>query len=110
MEVINIKENEYTPKGCVRITGELKDMLISALRYALGRHTYIVEETCSYIKEHTELLDDRVISVMLRDINDHLEYYKKRDDSDLPSMWVCDKNMIEDLRGFLEDYDVKEKC
>ena len=47
---------------------------------------------------------------MLRDINDHLEYYKKRDDSDLPSMWVCDKNMIEDLRGFLENYDAEEKC
>ena len=74
-----------------------EDMIISALRYALGRQTYIVEETVNYIIgdimagnlgkkclfvmksdiEHTNYLgmdcDEREWQRLLGAINEHLE-------------------------------------
>ena len=47
---------------------DLKDMIISALRYALGRRTYITGETAEFIKRYPELIDERVKSVMLKDL------------------------------------------
>ena len=55
---------------------DLKDMIISALRYALGRRTYITSETAEFIKRYPELIDERVKSVMLRDLE---EYFQKRE-------------------------------
>lgn len=51
---------------------DLKDMLISALRYAIGRHTYIVDETIDFIKDNSFLIDGRVQSVMLNDLHDYI--------------------------------------
>lgn len=67
----------------IEIDYELKDMIISALRYAIGRKTYITEETCSFIKKHPELIDKRVKEVMLRDLKD-LDMYYKETDTDYP--------------------------
>lgn len=46
---------------------------ISALRYALGRSTYIVKDMCSYIKYKTENgeYEQNTIKIMLRDIKDY---------------------------------------
>ena len=53
-----------------------KDMIISALRYALTSHTYIVDETCEWIEEHLNLLDDRALNVMIRDTLNQIRYYE----------------------------------
>lgn len=53
-----------------------KDIIISALRYVLGSHTYIVDETCEWIEEHLHLLDDRTLNVMIRDTFDQIRYYE----------------------------------
>lgn len=37
---------------------DLQDMIISALRYALGRRTYITSETAEFIKRYPELIDE----------------------------------------------------
>ena len=63
----------------LQINYELQDIVICALRYAIGRKTYITEEVCSYIREHPELIDARVKTVMLRDLEDLDKYYKKTD-------------------------------
>lgn len=63
----------------IEINYELKDMIIGALRYSIGRKTYITEETCSFIKKHPELIDKRVKEVMLRDLKDLNRYYKETD-------------------------------
>lgn len=63
----------------IEINYELKDMIISALRYAIGRRTYITEETCSFIKKYHELIDERVKEVMLRDLKNLNMYYKETD-------------------------------
>ena len=72
----------------------LQNIVISALRYALPRHTYIVSETCDFIMEHGALLDERVINVMLRDIEVALSCPNR--------LYECDIEKIEQLKKFLE--------
>lgn len=57
----------------LKIRGNLKDisaMLVSAVRYALGRHTYIVNWTCEFISNNLHLITDNDKQVMIRDIKD----------------------------------------
>lgn len=60
----------------IEIDSDLKDMIISALRYSLGRKTYITSETSEFIIKHPELIDDRVRYVMMRDL---IEYFAERE-------------------------------
>jgi hypothetical protein len=50
-----------------------QDMLISATRYALGRGTYIVNDTVEVLVQQAEHLAPRVRSVLLRDIGRELD-------------------------------------
>lgn len=43
-------------------------MLISALRYALGRRTYIVGMTAEYIENELPKLSDQCKAIMIEDI------------------------------------------
>lgn len=63
----------------IPIDYDLKDIVISALRYAIGRKTYITSTISEYIMEHPELIDIRVRDVMLRDLEEIDNYYKKDD-------------------------------
>ena len=56
---------------------DFQDIIISALRYSLGRRTYITSETAEFIKKHNEIIDERVKNVMLKDLE---EYFDCRDD------------------------------
>lgn len=85
----------------IEINYELKDMIISALRYAIGSRTYITEETCSFIKEHPELIDRRVKEIMLSDLEGVHRYYDKSDSIDLPA-FISLKNWLEKLEKFGE--------
>ena len=53
---------------------DYEHMLISALRYALGRRTYIVELTCKYIESQMPILSDRCKDVMIKDIESQKNY------------------------------------
>lgn len=59
----------------IEINDDLKDVIISAFRYALGQQTYITLEMCDYIKDHPELVDKRVKNVLLRDLENLDMYY-----------------------------------
>ena len=59
----------------IEVSRDLKDIVIRALRYSLRRKTYITNLTANYIMEHKELIDERVKSIMLKDI---IEYESKR--------------------------------
>lgn len=108
MEVIKVKDI-HAEAGYIKADRDFKDMMISALRHVLPRHTYMVDMTCEYIKNNAELiLDNRVIAVMLRDLNEQLDYYKSTMSDDVTTMWQCDYDTLDDLRRFLEDYDVEE--
>ena len=49
---------------------DYEQMLISAMRYALGRRTYIVDLTCRYIERHMPILSDRCKDIMIKDIEE----------------------------------------
>ena len=68
-----MKQNK---RVAVTLDYRFRDIIISALRYVLGSHTYIVDETCEWIEEHSHLLDDRVLNVMIRDTLNQIRYYE----------------------------------
>jgi hypothetical protein len=49
-------------------------MLLSAVRYALGRQTYIVNWTCEFIANNKHLLRDSDRQVIIRDIKEQERY------------------------------------
>lgn len=48
-------------------------MLISAVRYALGRQSYIVGVTCNFVKSIKSKLSQHCIAILIRDIEEELE-------------------------------------
>ena len=82
---------------------DFKDMIMCALRYALGRRTYITDETAEFIRKYPELIDERVQAVMLKDLDEYFqkrEFYKSDDE--------CDYNTWKDLYKWLERIDINE--
>lgn len=61
---------------------DYEHMLISALRYALGRRTYIVELTCRYIERQIPRLSDRCKDLMIKDIESQKNYGDECDKKD----------------------------
>lgn len=78
---------------------DFQDIVISALRYSLGRRTFITQTTADFIKEYPEIIDKRVKQVMLNDLN---EYFNMRanaysmDDN-------CDYDTWLDLKRWLDE-------
>lgn len=71
----------------VKLNDDLQEMLISSVRYALGRRTYMVEWTVEYI---TPLLPDfgnKELGVMLRDVNEWLYRYAEGEPDDIVKEW-----------------------
>lgn len=69
-------EEKYKEKSLI-VSGEIEDisaMLVSAIRYALGRRTYIAEWTCNFIKNNTHLLTDKDKEIIIGDIERQKEY------------------------------------
>lgn len=60
-------------KATVPLNTSLEQMLISAVRYACGRRTYIVSDTVSYIRDLIPQLSDWCISVLIRDFEANIE-------------------------------------
>lgn len=54
----------------VSIDRDFEDMLISAVRYALGRETYMTMTTVAYITRLLPNLSNRAIGIIAHDIND----------------------------------------
>ena len=41
----------------IEVDRELKDIIICALRYSIGRRSYVTGEVADYITNHPELID-----------------------------------------------------
>ena len=82
----NIKGEFYT----------IEDLFISAVRYALGRRTYIVQEHCETVLENIDFFSKRALEVMIRDIEECDNYG-----------WDCDKQswmtLLNKLKKKLEE-------
>ena len=70
---------------------DISAMLIGDERYALGRKTYIVQWTCEFIGNNLHLLTNKDKGVMIRDIENAIDY---GDD--------CDKKCWMELLGKLK--------
>lgn len=75
----------------IKIDFELQDIVICALRYALRRKTYITYATADFIMKNPELIDDRVRSVMIRDLTQYFaerELWEYKDDECDYQSWL----------------------
>ena len=78
-----------------------EQMLISAVRYALGRQSYIVGDTCRFVANIKDKLSQNCIAIIIRDIEEELERYHR---SGFPLGMDCDeKNWVELLRILKEE-------
>ena len=83
----------------IKNIGDFQNIVISALRYALGRRTYATIATADFIKEYPELIDERVKTVMLRDLDEYFAFRRAGgyiDDE-------CDYNTWLDLEKWLKE-------
>lgn len=63
--------------GWVVITDDFELMMICALRYAIGRGTYVPDAAISYIRYLISQLSVKTLYVMKRDIEEEVERYKR---------------------------------
>lgn len=82
----------------------LRDMIISALRYALGRRTYITAETSEFIVENKAIIDSRMKQVVLSDLQQYLERRNKGFISDDK----CDYEVWVNLYNWLNKLEVED--
>lgn len=57
----------------IKIDSNLQDMIISALRYAIGKKSYITGQTADFIMKNPNLIDSRVKKIMIKDLRNYLE-------------------------------------
>ena len=78
---------------------EFRLILLSAIRYAMGRNTYMPVVVSGYIKRHLRLLDDKFLALATDDIRQHLENYAEHE----PNL-----NLWHGLLGALETEQSRE--
>ena len=52
-----------------------EQMLIGAVRYALGRMSYVVGDTCRFVARVKDKLSQQCIDIIIRDIEEEMERY-----------------------------------
>ena len=60
-------------------------ILLSAMRYAMGRNTCMPVVVTDYFKRHIQLLDDKFLVLATDDIRRHLEDYAEHEPN--PNLW-----------------------
>lgn len=78
-------------------------MMNSALRYALGRHTYIVKVTADYLSTKLKIFSKKTLSVMHEDL---MRYFD--DIVPLGNEFECDINTWRSLFNKIKDELKKE--
>lgn len=58
--------NKFMKK--INIDEDFEFIIVSSVRYSLGRRTYAVSLTCSYVNNLIPFLSNKTLSVMSRDI------------------------------------------
>ena len=57
----------------IMLTPDMEFLVIGAVRYARGRATYVVEETCEWVTAHWGQLSDNTKAVIARDVRMEVE-------------------------------------
>ena len=72
-------------------------ILLSAMRYAMGRNTCMPVVVSDYIKRHLQLLDDKFLVLAADDIRRHLEDYAEHEPN--PNLW----------QGLLDAFETEQR-
>ena len=80
----------------VKLNDDLQEMLISAVRYALERRTYMVEWTVSYITPLIPDFGSKELGVMLRDVSEWLYRCADGKPDDIVKEWQRFARSIQD--------------
>lgn len=86
----------------VPIDDDFQQMMVSALRYALVRHSYIVGLTIEYLEWKIPLMDKKYLAIMSRDIDeeiklsDRLSKDPKSNWTNIDKRWVRLKEKIDE--------------
>ena len=67
-------------------------ILLSAMRYAMGRKTYMPAVVADYLKRHIQLLDNKFLTLAADDIQRYLEDYAEHESN--PDLW---QNLLDAL-------------
>ena len=82
------KKQDVKVHGFISITNHFELMMISALRYAIGRYTYMPSVTIEYIRYLIPQLSAKTLFVMQRDINEEIaRYYRMERELFLADEW-----------------------
>ena len=73
-------------------------ILLSAMRYAMGRKTHMPSVIADYIKRHLPHLDDKFLTLAADDIRQHLEDYAEYDPN--ANLW---HNLLDALKAEQEE-------
>lgn len=65
-------------KDPIIITPDEEFLVVSAVRYARGRATYIVEMTCEWVTAHWDQLSDNTRAVIARDVRLEVELRREQ--------------------------------
>ena len=66
-----------TVHGWIAVTHDFELMMIFALRYAIGRYTYMPSVTIEYIRYLIPQLSTNTLFVMKRDIDEEIARYQR---------------------------------
>ena len=71
-------KREKKPVSAADFDYDIGTIAICAVRYALGRETYMPSLVQDFVKRHPEIVDENTRAVMIRDINeaDRITEYK----------------------------------
>ena len=64
---------------------DFRVILLSAMRYSMGRWTYMPQVVVDYIRRYIRLLDDKFLALAVNDIWHHLEDYGEHEPN--PNLW-----------------------
>lgn len=82
---------------------DFEDICISALRYALYRHTYVLDATIDFIMTNADsIFNERVFGVMLRDVDERLREWTR--DEHFQLVHQMDYECIESFKDWMENY------
>lgn len=88
----------------VPIDDDFQQMMVSALRYALVRQSYIVGLTVEYIEWKIPLMDKKYLAIMSRDIEEEIklsdrlskDQKSRRMSIDIDKRWIRLKEKIDE--------------
>ena len=73
----------------------------SAVRYAIGRHTYMPGVVCNFVRKYINILDMKTIEVMIEDINQELKL-----GIDQESLWIGLRGELIERKNNMKKWEV----